>query len=128
MAEAGENPNWKGTEPLFLIAHKVRGQLAFDVALQLTFDDGTPFGTPSDPGPWWLVPTSGHRAWPLSAVALDAPGIRQALEMNGMLDGDLASVRDHYGAEQARTEPRFGPQTRQQALQAREVSAEELGI
>lgn len=44
---------------LYLIAHKVRGTAAFDVAERC--DE---MGTPSDPGPWWIIPTSGRRAYP----------------------------------------------------------------
>ncbi len=43
----------------YLIAHKVRGEPAFDIAIRC--DD---MGTESDPGPWWIIPTSGHRAYP----------------------------------------------------------------
>lgn len=43
----------------FLILHKVRGLPAFDIAISC--DD---MGTDSDPGPWWIIPTSGHRAYP----------------------------------------------------------------
>ena len=44
---------------LYLIAHRVRGIAAFDIAIRC---DDT--GTENDPGPWWLIPTSGHRAYP----------------------------------------------------------------
>lgn len=47
------------SDSLFLILHRVRGAPAFDIAIR---DDTT--GTPSDPGPWWIIPTSGHRAYP----------------------------------------------------------------
>jgi hypothetical protein len=43
----------------YLILHKVRGEPAFDIADQI---EGS--GTDSDPGPWWIIPTSGHRAYP----------------------------------------------------------------
>jgi hypothetical protein len=43
----------------YLILHKVRGEPAFDIADQI---EGS--GTESDPGPWWIIPTSGHRAYP----------------------------------------------------------------
>ena len=43
----------------YLIAHVVRGKPAFDIAHCM--ED---WGTPTDPGPWWLIPTSGHRAYP----------------------------------------------------------------
>lgn len=39
---------------LYLIAHKVRGEPAFDVAEQMKVGSET----------WWVVPTSGHRAYP----------------------------------------------------------------
>lgn len=34
----------------YLIAHKVRGAAAFDIAIKM--------------GDWWIIPTSGHRAHP----------------------------------------------------------------
>ena len=43
---------------LYLILHKVRGEPAFDIATR------SEEGTASDPGPWWIIPTSGHRAYP----------------------------------------------------------------
>jgi hypothetical protein len=39
---------------LYLIAHKVRGEPAFDVACKMEMPDGD----------WWIIPTSGHRAYP----------------------------------------------------------------
>jgi len=41
------------SEP-YLIAHKVRGESAFDIAEQLQVGGET----------WWIIPTSGHRAYP----------------------------------------------------------------
>jgi hypothetical protein len=35
---------------LYLIAHKVRGEPALDIAIKM--------------GDWWIIPTSGHRAYP----------------------------------------------------------------
>jgi len=43
----------------YLIAHLVRGIPAFDIAVILDTE-----GTPTDPAPWWIIPTSGHRAYP----------------------------------------------------------------
>lgn len=40
----------------FLIAHKVRGEPAFDIAIQMEVDGYDE--------PWWIIPTSGHRAYP----------------------------------------------------------------
>ena len=39
---------------LYLIAHKVRGEPAFDIAHQLQIGDEL----------GWIIPTSGHRAYP----------------------------------------------------------------
>lgn len=53
------------SEP-YLIAHLVYGSPAFDIAIRC--DD---MGTESDPGPWWIIPTSGHRAYPYWYIAMD---------------------------------------------------------
>ena len=54
---------------LYLIAHKVRGQPAFDIAERC--DD---MDSEGDPGPWWIIPTSGHRAHPYWSQHLDQLG------------------------------------------------------
>lgn len=56
---------------LYLVAHKVRGEPAFDVAVQMecpichndeTYGEGC---IECDQlGYWWIIPTSGHRAYP----------------------------------------------------------------
>ena len=51
---------------LHLIAHVVRGAPAFDIARRCDS-----MGTADDPGPWWIVPTSGHRAYPYWSQELD---------------------------------------------------------
>ena len=51
------------TEELYLILHKVRGEPAFDIA--------TCIGEDGD-GEIWIVPTSGHRAYPYRAWQLNA--------------------------------------------------------
>jgi len=48
----------------FLIAHKVRGLAAFDVAVQMI--------VPGYEEPWWIISTSGHRAYPYWYVELDS--------------------------------------------------------
>ena len=49
------------SEP-YLILHKVRGEPAFDVAIKLMIGD--------EEG--WIIPTSGHRAYPLWNIELIA--------------------------------------------------------
>jgi hypothetical protein len=44
-------------EELYLIAHRVRGEVAYDVAQRWLLSNGQER---------WLIPTSGHRAYPLS--------------------------------------------------------------
>ncbi len=44
---------------VYLIAHKVRGEPAFDIAEQMEVE--MPSG---DIEVWWTIPTSGHRAYP----------------------------------------------------------------
>jgi hypothetical protein len=81
----------------YLIAHKVRGEPAFDVAIQMEMEDGV----------WWIIPTSGHRAYPYWSASLEA-----ALQLWDMYVHDSpeagqpilpmpSDLRDHYEAEAA---------------------------
>lgn len=71
---------------LFLICHKVRSEPAFDVACQMPCPECREYeyveGMAVDEvcvgcnecdglGYWWIVPTSGHRAYPYFWVALN---------------------------------------------------------
>ena len=58
---------------LYLIAHKVRGEPAFDIACTLDCPHCQPLGSEvmsenciecDGIGYWWIIPTSGHRAYP----------------------------------------------------------------
>lgn len=51
---------------LFLIGHKVRGEAAFDVAVKCTCSECQELGCAECDGQgyWWVIPTSGHRAYP----------------------------------------------------------------
>src|SRR6266404_8958645 len=67
------------TTPLFLIAHSVRGEAAFDIAMQMECPHcmdgaGTNYGcfNCEDLGYWWIIPTSGHRAYPYWNLPLGA--------------------------------------------------------
>ena len=69
---------------LYLIAHKVRGEPAFDIAIKMEMEDGEE---------WWIIPTSGHRAYPywsqpMSKIIPDCPSMP-------------ASTPDHYEASPA---------------------------
>lgn len=84
---------------LFLIAHKVRGQVAFDVAekMQCSVCEGTLIkkigdgaGQPCDQcenaGYWWIISTFGHRAYPFWHEALDEVLQRYVFGINGVSD------------------------------------------
>ena len=51
---------------LYLIAHKVRNEPAFDVATRMECPECAAQGCNEcdDSGFWWIIPTSGHRAYP----------------------------------------------------------------
>jgi hypothetical protein len=98
------------TADLFLVAHKVRGEPAFDVATRMECPE-CPEGTDEgfciecdNTGFWWIIPTSGHRAYPVMNWKLAELGdvtdyhsvsiLREA----GPLEAHpkFASVPDHY--------------------------------
>jgi hypothetical protein len=104
---------------LFLIAHKVRGEPAFDIAehmtcpkcegdgklsngiIDITGDDGCIDCTQCDgQGHWWIIPTSGHRAFPYWNSSLNAAvdWEMQRINNNPMIDMP-PSLRDHYTTE-----------------------------
>lgn len=58
---------------LFLIAHIVRGQPAFDIAEHLTCPECLGHGCSEcdEEGFWWVVGTSGHRAYPYYSIPFD---------------------------------------------------------
>lgn len=64
---------------LYLIAHKVRGAPAFDIAERMDMGDDEA---------WWIIPTSGHRAYPFWSISLQDVTITQ--------QGFTLSVMDQY--------------------------------
>jgi hypothetical protein len=91
---------------LFLIAHKVRGEPAFDIAAQMECPE-CGGGDPDEEqgcaecdhhGYWWIIPTSGHRAYPAATWNLkylyDDPDFQISV-----VDAPLPvmdSLPDHY--------------------------------
>ena len=73
---------------LFLIAHSVRGEAAFDVATKMEcphcpgYLENQGFGCfdCEDLGYWWIIPTSGHRAFPYWHAEIIDNGIDIGLE------------------------------------------------
>ena len=69
------------SEP-YLIAHKVRGEPAFDIAIKMNMDGED----------WWIIPTSGHRAYPYSVWKLYDICPEYLMYMDYIPDG----TPDHY--------------------------------
>lgn len=91
------------TDEPFLIAHKVRGEAAFDIAIKQPCAICQDIEDPAQGcdecdglGHWWICSTSGHRAYPWwhmsleDMMASDGPGIYPELE--DMPEG----LPDHY--------------------------------
>jgi hypothetical protein len=90
---------------LYLIAHKVRGEAAFDVASKMTCPecDNEAYFTMGcvecdQLGYWWIIPTSGHRAYPYWANSLDNAVDWEMLRINGnpIVDMPEYNLPDHY--------------------------------
>lgn len=79
----------------YLIAHKVRGEPAFDIAIKLQI--GNEEG--------WIIPTSGHRAYPIASWKLedlqdtsDYPCETPTMVVDKL---DFSALSDHYSASPA---------------------------
>lgn len=84
------------TEP-YLIAHLVRGEPAFDIAIQMPMGEEI----------WWIIPTSGHRARPVwtqkLSYLLDKAGwVIEKIEAEIPADWP-----DHYPASSVRSSPKI---------------------
>ena len=109
------------SEALFLIAHKVRGEPAFDVACRMpcplcqTYESVTGEICTSERaqatcaecdsvGYWYIIPTSGHRAYPYSTMGL-FNGIESDVWYENL--GDMPpGLPDHYTVSAAPRAPR----------------------
>lgn len=106
---------------LYLIAHKVRGEAAFDIAEQMpcphchgaleietTVRDVACIECDSL-GHWWIIPTSGHRAYPYWSTELFHEDNRCVIlleaDPNGMCEipSMPPNLPDHYPARAAPT-------------------------
>lgn len=93
---------------LFLIAHKVRNEPAFDIAIHMECPhcNGIALGDYGEPawchecdglGYWWIIPTSGHRAFPYWNSSLNSAvdWEMQRINDNPMIEMPV-DLRDHY--------------------------------
>src|SRR5262249_59691878 len=72
-------------EQRYLIVHKVRGEAAIDVAQRFVIGREDV----------WLIPTSGHRAWPFHFQPLDQ-SFADRLSANLLEGEEWQRLRDHY--------------------------------
>lgn len=94
---------------LYLIAHRVRGEPAFDVAQRIHCPECNPHGDQwkgchecDGRGIWWIIPTSGHRAYPYWHSKLtdiggcDCCGHGGFYHDSGILEAMPDELQDHY--------------------------------
>lgn len=89
---------------LFLIAHRVRGLPAFDIAIQQTcaICEGQCGGEYvscdecGDDGYWWIVKTSGHRARPYCCCVLEELDFLSGKHPDEYLGVMPSDWPDHY--------------------------------
>jgi hypothetical protein len=115
---------------LYLIAHKVRGEAAFDIAQRLPELD-------KDGEEAWIIPTSGHRAYPYWWIAInEVPDLELLFQSAAPFDPriqcppdwpDHYSVNDraHYRAIEEMSDEATNPEV--DVLQGQSL-AELLGI
>lgn len=86
---------------LYLIAHVVRGEPAFDIAVQMTVTVGANIGDDGTEEVWWIIPTSGHRAYPYWTKSLTDVFVYSYGELitpENCLPSFSADLPDHYAS------------------------------
>jgi hypothetical protein len=78
-------------DALYLILHKVRGQPALDVAQRIALSGGEEI---------WMIPTSGHRAYPFAHQALGGSFDHMTMFANG---AEWDELPDHYPSAQRKS-------------------------
>ncbi len=104
----------------YLIAHKVRGEPAFDIAekMECPLCDGQGIFQGEEPdggdsrcveceanGYWWIIPTSGHRAYPYWAEELDVFNGEFGTSLRGVPEMP-DDIPDHYAHSTSPTQVR----------------------
>ncbi len=102
---------------LYLIAHKVRGEPAFDIAEKLICPEclGRECAECDESGHWWIASTSGHRAYPYWTCNLGAVDFPDQQTAEFHLSDMPPSLPDHYPTRQA---PKAEPSTGRSLLSA----------
>lgn len=90
------------SEEPYLIAHIVRGEPAFDIAIQMPMGEEV----------WWIIPTSGHRArpyWHIKLIELCSYPDKGSLTVPEMIGTDEAPANwpDHYPIHRSPVQPKI---------------------
>ena len=96
---------------MYLIAHKVRGEPAFDIAEPMQVGDET----------WWVIPTSGHRAYPYWTSKLEDWDVWEIWEKQ--MPSMPLDLRDHYQVLNALNAP-----SRQSTSRTTEIDLDDLEV
>jgi hypothetical protein len=99
-------------DALYLIVHKVRGQPALDIAQRFALSGGEEI---------WLIPTSGHRAYPFAHQALGDSFDYMTVFANG---ADWDAIPDHCPEQRAGNNPE--PEQKRGALRTLSASLRAL--
>lgn len=93
---------------LFLIAHKVRNEPAFDIATRLDCPECIAQGCAEcdQLGYWWVVPTSGHRAYPSDYAPISGFYSNMGERILDVLALPTPDLPDHYHLEASTTASR----------------------
>lgn len=92
----------------YLIAHLVRGEPAFDIAICMD-------GPDEDGDEWWIIPTSGHRAYPYWCCLVEELDFLNSKHPNEYLAVCPSDWPDHYPHSASPT-PRTTPNLRSLGL------------
>lgn len=91
------------TDIPYLILHKVRGEAAFDIAIRDLDETG------------WIIPTSGHRAYPARTWRLHDLADISDINKNGChpapwaCDADIEGLPDHYSSNDRNVQEKSKP-------------------
>jgi len=87
----------------FLIAHKVYGEPAFDIAEKMDCPECHVLGCVEcdEVGYWWIISTSGHRAYPFWCCAIEELDFLNGRHPNDYLSKMPEDWPDHYAHSSA---------------------------
>lgn len=99
-------------DELYLIAHKVRSEPAFDIAemVQCPCTMGEGCMDCDSEGIYWIIPTSGHRAYPYWSCKIDNMLVYHNNQLINIhhIPSMPPAFPDHYPCNPTRTDPTSG--------------------